>query len=118
VNGGSKGAKQPNIGADALHSFQEKIVEDNSGGCHLFILFINSRDEYFNEREIRIRQTEKKSRITFIGGEGVHRESAKQPNIGADTLHSFREKIVEDNSGTPFVYIVYIVYKFARRVIQ
>jgi len=47
----------------------------------------------------------KKSRITYIGGERVYRESAKQPNIGADALHSFRGKNMEDDSGTPFVYI-------------
>jgi len=51
---------------------------------------------------------EKKSRITFIGGEGVHRESAKQPNIGADAGHSFREMIVEDNSGGCHLFILFI----------
>jgi len=35
----------------------------------------------------------KKYRITYIGGEGVYCESAKQPNIGADTLQFFLEKM-------------------------
>jgi len=42
-------------------------------------------------------------------------KGAKQPNIGADTREFFLAKNVEDDSGTPFVYIV---YKFTRRVIQ
>jgi len=69
MNGGSKGTKQPNIGADTLHFFREKIWKMILGGA-LFVYIIYKFARQVIQCEIRIHRTEKKSRITYIGGEG------------------------------------------------